>query len=185
MRPGHRPPRMTSTLRSRRSSSSPSHSRTDFGQPCTAALRRCGAARVNGIARPSRNGRCQSSRRRGRVRGAARASHRGDTPSGIASGSLRAWFATANATSRKTRAGWRSLLRTSARPSPWRRPQASGLASVSEPADARTTGLPRIDNWKRRHERIHQRTTSNRQRVPGQQAYSQSAQGTQRRVSTR
>lgn len=122
-------PRMTPALRSRRSSSSPSHSRTDLGQPCTAAPRRGGTARVNGIARPSRNGRCQSSRRRGRVRGAARASHRGDTPSGIASGSLRAWFATANATSRKTCAGWRSLLRTSARPSPWRWPQASGLAS--------------------------------------------------------
>ena len=122
--------RMTPTLRSRRSSSSPSHSRTDLGQPCTAAPWRGGTARVNGIARPSRNGRCQSSRRRGRVRGAARAPHRRDTPSGIASGSLRAWFATANATSRKTRAGWRSLLRTSARPSPWRCPQASGLASV-------------------------------------------------------
>ena len=58
-------PRMTPALRSRRSSSSPSHSRTDLGQPCTAAPRRGGTARVNGIARPSRNGRCQSSRRRG------------------------------------------------------------------------------------------------------------------------
>ena len=58
-------PRMTPALRGRRSSSFPSHSRPDLGQPCAAAPRSGATARVNGIARPSRNGRCQSSRRWG------------------------------------------------------------------------------------------------------------------------
>lgn len=44
----------------------PTHSRTDLGQPCAATPWRGGTARVNGIARPSRNGRCQSSRRLGK-----------------------------------------------------------------------------------------------------------------------
>ena len=63
--------------------------------------------------RPSRNGRCQSGRCGGQVNGAARAPHWGQAPGCL--GPLEAWSASADATSRRRRAGWRSLLRTSAR----------------------------------------------------------------------
>jgi hypothetical protein len=73
----------------------------------------------------------------------------GGHASGVASDSLRTWFATANATLRPTHAGWRSLLRTSALPSLrlWR--QILAWHRRPEPADARTPGFHRIDEWRK------------------------------------
>ena len=113
-------PRMTPALRGRRSSSFPSHSRPDLGQPvrCRTSVRRHGP----------RERRCASVAERtlpvkpamGNEFAVPLGHRTGGHASGVASGSLRTWFATANATLRPTHAGWRSLLRTSAPPSLWR-----------------------------------------------------------------
>ena len=122
--------RMTPALRGRRSRSFPLHSRTDAVSRALPAPWRGGTACVNGIARPSRNGRCQSKPAMGDEFAVLLGHCTGGHASGVASGSLRTWFATANATLRTTHAGRRSLLRTSAQPSPKRWLQSTGLASA-------------------------------------------------------